>query len=84
MKRLAAVLLTVVFLIGCGSSSAVQAKTNMFDEHRVDNEHVILVDRDTKVCYLQYGSTRNNITGETYGGVTIMLNADGKPKLWEE
>lgn len=84
MKKLAVILLAGVLLIGCWDSTEAQAKYNMFDEHRVDNEHLILVDRDTKVCYLQYGSTRNNITGETYGGITIMLNADGTPKLWEE
>lgn len=84
MERFLVVFLVVVLMIGCGSSGTVQAKDTMFDEYRVDNEHVILVDRDTKVCNLQYGSTRNNITGETYSGITIMLNADGTPKLWEE
>lgn len=67
MKKLAVILLAGVLLIGCWDSTEAQAKYNMFDEHRVDNEHLILVDRDTKVCYLQYGSTRNNITGETGG-----------------
>ena len=84
MEKFAVILLMAVLVIGCGSSAEVQAKYIMFDEHRVDNEHMILVDRDTKVCYLQYGSTSNITTGESYGGITIMLNADGTPKLWEE
>lgn len=83
MKKLAVLLLSAAFLIGCGASS-VQAESGMFEYHRVDMEHVILVDKETKVCYLQYENTRNRTTGESWSGITVMLNADGTPKLWEE
>lgn len=50
MKKIAFVLLLIVLLIGCGSRSVVRAEGDMFEEHRVENEHVILVDRNTEVC----------------------------------
>lgn len=84
MKRLAVVLLASAFLTGCTSGTMVQAEGNVFERHRVDSDHVILVDTETKVCYLQYGETVNFTTGASYSGITVMLNADGTPKLWEE
>jgi len=83
MKKLAVVLLSTALLIGCGSSS-VRATGNMFDRHPIDADHSILVDRETKVCYLEYGHSANFTNGSAWGGITVMLNADGTPKLWEE
>ena len=83
MKRLAVVLLSAALLIGCGASS-VQAGNSMFERHEIDVDHTILVDRETKVCYLEYGHLNNFNNGASWGGITVMLNADGTPKLWEE
>ena len=49
----------------------------MFERHMLDNYYSILVEKETGVCYLEY---------EYYGyyGITIMLNADGTPKIWNE
>ncbi len=44
--------------------------------HVIDDEHAIIVDRETGVCYLQFA-------GWKQGGLTVMLNADGTPKIWE-
>lgn len=83
MKRLMVVLLSAALLIGCGTSSA-QAGNSMFERHEIDADHTILVDRETKVCYLEYGHLANFTSGASWGGITVMLNADGTPKLWEE
>lgn len=83
MKKLAVVLLSAALLIGCGVSSA-RAESGMFERHVIDTDHTILVDRETMVCYLEYGHLDNFTSGASWGGITVMLNADGTPKLWEE
>lgn len=55
----------------------------MFERHKLDKYYSILVDKETNVCYLEYKAT-NSIGGLTYYGITVMLNADGTPKIWEE
>lgn len=56
----------------------------MFITHRVDDEHRILVDTETRVCYMECGKfERCRYRGDACG-ITVMLNADGTPKLWEE
>lgn len=37
----------------------------------------IWVDRETKVCYLYH------VSGNA-GGLTVLVDAEGKPKLWRE
>lgn len=40
-------------------------------------DYLIYADNDTGVMYLY-------IPGSTGGGLTVMLNADGTPKIWQE
>lgn len=53
----------------------------MFERHNIDGDYAILVDKETKVCYLEY-KRQSGYAG--FGGLSVMLNADGTPKLWEE
>ena len=69
-------------LTACGNSivknaGAVEESTELFERHRFDGVYSILVDKKTGVCYLE------RRTGNQYG-ITVMLNADGTPKIWEE
>ena len=78
-----------LFTTACGSSGeAADESTNRFygvdkcflhDEYMIGDEYIasILVDRETKVCYL-YGSSGNRAF------MTVLLDADGKPLIWEE
>lgn len=73
--------LIVLSINGCGSSvvtdaETAQEQTAMFERHNIDNYYSVLVDKKTGVCYLEYA-------GGSYG-ITVMLNADGTPKIWKE
>lgn len=77
------VLIFVFSLTACGGSGeAADESTNRFygvDKCFLHDEYIasILVDRETKVCYL-YGSSGNRAF------MTVLLDADGKPLIWEE
>ncbi len=86
MKKLLTIILltaTVLFATACSSSSVVQnagdenAGQTMFERHNLDDDYSILVDKETGVCYLEY------ILASRYG-ITVLLNADGTPKIWED
>lgn len=75
-------------LTACGSENSIveSAETEtesavMFERHKLDNCYSILVDKETGVCYLEYEC---GIGRQGYYGITVMLNADGTPKIWEE
>ena len=46
------------------------------------NEGFIVYDNDTKVMY--YVSTDNGNYAGNYGTMTLLVNADGSPKLYED
>lgn len=85
MKRLTVMLLSAALLIGCGSSTVEQGEpimaSGVFERHSIDRDYAILVDKETKACYLEY---KHSSGYAGHGGITVMLNADGTPKLWEE
>ena len=75
-------------LTACGDSVSVVENadtatelTAMFERHTLDDRYSILVDKETGVCYLEYDYS---IGYHGYYGITVMLNADGTPKIWEE
>ena len=51
----------------------VTGRAAMFEVHKIDPDYFIFVDKETGVCYL-----------ENCYGITVMLNADGTPKIWGE
>ena len=75
-------------LTACGDSVSIvenadteTESTKMFERHKLDNYYSILVDKETNVCYLEY----EHCSGyRGLYGITVMLNADGTPKIWEE
>lgn len=52
-----------------------------FQRHPLNNGYSILVEKTSRVCYLEYMS---DVGGVGHYGITVMLNADGTPKIWEE
>lgn len=82
MTRFLTVLLVVlvvsVLLSGCTPSDvSVQDQIEeRFDKYNMEHSLKIIVDKETGVCYLWQKSG--------YGvGMTVMLDADGMPLLWE-
>ena len=90
-KKFIALLITatiVLSMTACGNSVSVvenvyteTESTSMFERHTLDDYYSILVDKETGVCYLEY---KNTFGYDGYYGITVMLNADGTPKIWGE
>lgn len=74
------VIAAILFFTGCTSGSS--ALSNLYSEPKDSflvqasyyGDLVILYDTETKVMYAQ---------SERYGGITMLCNADGMPKLYE-
>ena len=85
-KRIAITLIAIVSalsLTACGSSKVVKNVKEetvagpMLERHYIGEGYSIIVDKDTGACYLEY-------YGGNWYGITVMLNPDGTPKIWEE
>ena len=75
-KKLIAAILTVTLLIaGCESVNVDAEQDNTMELVEGWRDYGIYADKDTGVMYLVY--QRNGT------GCTVMLNADGTPKIWQ-
>ena len=75
-KKLIAAILTVTLLIaGCESVNVDAEQDNTMVLVEGWRDYGIYADKDTGVMYLVY--QRNGT------GCTVMLNADGTPKIWQ-
>lgn len=76
-KKITVILLiTMLLLAGCGNkqdTDSEQGKSIVKVESSFG--HCIYVDRDTGVMYLYVSSGYG-------GGITVMINEDGTPKIW--
>ena len=77
-KKLITAIITATLLIaGCSDTANVSAgQENTMVLVGSGQEYLIYADNDTGVMYLY-------ITISTGGGLTVMLNADGPPKIWQ-
>lgn len=81
------VLLLIISIIAIGilfkdvTIKDTYSYSSRFVEVLDEENFEIIVDKNTKVMYLQ--STRG-IVRAGYGGLTVMVDAEGKPLLWEE
>lgn len=88
-KKVIALLIASIMslsLTACGDSvsivenaDTVTESTARFERHTLDDSYSILVDKETGVCYLEYDHCGGY---DGYYGITVMLNADGTPKIW--
>lgn len=80
-KRLIAIILAATMALSLTAciddtveyEDTVTERAAMFEVHKIDPAYFIFVDKETGVCYLE----------DCYG-ITVMLNADGTPKIWEK
>ena len=76
-KKLITAIITVALLItGCSDTANVSAgQDKMMTKIEDQWEYAIYADKDTNVMYIK---------GTGGGGTfTVMLNADGTPKIWQ-
>jgi PBP1b-binding outer membrane lipoprotein LpoB len=76
-KKFIAVIITATLLIvGCSDTANVsEGQDRMMEKVEDEWGYAIYVDRDTNVMYIK---------GLGDGGTfTVMLNADGTPKIWQ-
>jgi len=87
VKKIVVVLLMSIMLTGCKDSSSggetkntnvEQEGMSMFERHDLDRFYSVLVDKETRVCYLECKCLGG------YYGIVVMVNPDGTPKIWEE
>lgn len=79
-KKFTAAIITVALLItGCSDTANVSARQeNTMVPVESEQYYDIYADKDTGVMYLYV------YTGRGFGsGLTVMLNADGTPKIWQ-
>ena len=81
MKKILCLVLIVMMLLTCvgcsnkGNNTITDDRFVVIEDGWADgNRAFIMVDKETKVMYLTFNCG---------GGITVMLDADGKPLLWE-
>jgi hypothetical protein len=77
LKKLIVTLLACVCLTGCGSADSDEIEEKRIKVVSREGQRYIFVDTETNVMYLYVR------TGYS-GGLTVMLDADGKPMIWNE
>ena len=76
-KLITAIIIATLLIAGCSDTANVSAgQENTMVLVGSGQEYLIYADNDTGVMYLY-------ITISTGGGLTVMLNADGTPKIWQ-
>ena len=81
MKRIISlVCIILLFLTGCGiedfDNKEIVYADNFICMERYEHS-LIYVDKNTKVMYWKYSASGSDT------GLTVILNADGSPMLWE-
>lgn len=78
-------LLTTISIAACNSQSVDVSNYNsndMFARVYTDNDFYVIYDNETKVMYaVSSGGGRFN--GYNRGNLTMLVNADGTPKLYD-
>lgn len=76
-KIIAAIVTATLLMTGCSHTANVSAgQDNTMVLVESSRDYLICTDNDTGVMYLY-------IKGSTGSGLTVMLNADGTPKIWQ-
>nr|DAK57171.1 MAG TPA: Lysis protein [Caudoviricetes sp.] len=78
-KIIAAIITATLLIAGCSDMANVSAgQENTMVSVESEQYYDIYADKDTGVMYLYV------YTGRGFGsGLTVMLNADGTPKIWQ-
>lgn len=87
-KKMSLILLLAIaaaLLVGCSNATIEKSgdhvpekETSMFIEVEQTSYFIVVYDKKTKVMYAVSDSAHNK------GNFTMLCNADGTPRLWEE
>ena len=80
MKKFIVALVALMFLlvVACGGSGSAQAEGEKdFEFFNTSGPGTVIRHNETGVCYLWHKSGYG-------GGLTVMVNPDGSPYVWEE
>lgn len=73
-----ALVIMVLFFVGCdNTNNSVKASDDVFVTVSKNFSYAVVYDRETKVMYAISDATYNQ------GNFTMLVNADGTPKLYE-
>lgn len=76
-KIIAAIITTTLLIAGCSDTANVSAgQDNTMVLVESGRNYLIYADKDAGVMYLYMASGSG-------GGITVMPNADGTPKIWQ-
>ena len=76
-KLITAIITATLLIAGCSDMANIsEEQDNTMVLVESGQEYLIYADNDTGVMYLY-------ITISTGGGIPVMLNADGTPKIWQ-
>lgn len=88
MKRIAMIVITLLVMLALCGCSTGKVDSQKIAEAKIDNKMFltvseeisgrILADKTTKVMYWCSASSYN------YGVLTLLVNPDGTPRIWEE
>lgn len=68
----------VLFFVGCdNTNNSVKASDDVFVMVSENSAYTVWYDRETKIMYVMSNSSYN------VGNFTVLLNADGTPKLYK-
>ena len=80
MKKILCLVIAIMLMLTCvgceneGNDIITDGRFMVIEDGFADSGRVcVVVDKETNVMYLKY-----------HYGITVMLDADGKPLLWEE
>lgn len=74
-KLITAIITATLLIAGCESANVGAEQDRMMEKVEDEWGYAIYVDKDTNVMYIK---------GSGDGGTfTVMLNADGTPKIWQ-
>lgn len=61
-----------IALVGCGTEAVASDEPSRFSEENYDNSNFIITDNETGIQYLYHD-------GYNAGGMTVLMDEDGKP-----
>ena len=80
MKKVIAILLILLMLVGCGKATRAKSESDegkRFVTIETEWSYLIVADRETGVMYVMSNGVYN------HGSFTLLVDKDGSPLIWD-